>query len=157
MRKGLFVITTILGVWYLFTYGTDSELIDFNFFLKPYIFMLIGMYVLRVLNIEFTWIKTNFKVLLWSIPIFLFYIFWCYLVVTFLIIAIAIFVLYAVLNESSSNTVEGVGTNSNSVNNDAYAWEMKRQEHNKRMDEEIRRAKAQGYYRKAVSYEREKY
>ena len=157
MRKALFIVATIAGVWYLLTYGMDSSAVNVTFVMIPYIILLISMYILRALNWEFTWIESNTKVFLWSIPIFALYALWCLFVSSFLIIGLILFGVYSAFSGDSSFVSGSANEDVGYDNNEAYMSEMQRRAHNQRMDDEIRRAEAQGHYRKAGSFERQKY
>lgn len=157
MRKALFIVATIAGVWYLLAYGMDSSAVNVTFVMIPYIILLISMYILRALNWEFTWIESNTKVFLWSIPIFALYALWCFFVSSFLIIGLILFGVYTAFSGDSSFVSGAANEDVGYDNNEAYMSEMQRRAHNQQMDDEIRRAEAQGHYRKAGSFERQKY
>ncbi|HFI0564409.1 TPA: hypothetical protein ACGO35_002158 [Streptococcus suis] len=98
MKKILFVIATLVGVWYMFDY-TTADVKDESLFVLviPYLVTLLTMFVTRAFNIAFTWISSNFKVVLWSIPVFALFTLWVMLVYSVFMFVLVIAVVFSIL------------------------------------------------------------
>lgn len=119
----------------------------------------IVMFLLRYTGVEFNKINSTTDIFLWAMPVSLVYVLWIGLVSVVLLLGLLVMALVSSLKDVSLDTPSQQYANNNDYRDEMQArleFEHFREEHNKQKDEEIRRANAQGYYRKAASYEREK-
>ncbi|WP_242259046.1 hypothetical protein [Streptococcus thoraltensis] len=150
----LLVLAGIAGLCYVSTFR--ETLTPWQILLYGYMVVTPIMYLLRWLNIEFQWIKNNWFVLLWAIAVTV------ALYVLIFIIGLAILAVIVYISKdvfSDSGTSHSSGTTTNQYYDDGYdaAFEAQRAHGNRIAEENARRARAAGQYRKANSYERDKY
>lgn len=157
MGKYVFIAATVVGVLFSWIFGEKLEM--WQILAIAYAATVIGMFLLRYTGIEFKKINSTTDIFLWAVPVSFVYVLWIGLVSVVLLLGLLVMALVSSLKDVSLDTPTQQYANNNDYRDEMQArleFEYYREEHNKRKDEEIRRANAQGYYRKAASYEREK-
>lgn len=154
MKKFIVLLATAVGAWFFWSYGEQLEL--WELLSITYVATVITMYLLRKMGVAFNWISSSPKVLLWAVPVGIVYLLWVLLVSSIVLVGICLYCMYLVLISPPSEAPQQNNAGNRYNLDEEIAYQNYVADHNRRLDEEIRRAEAQGHYRKAGSFEREK-